>query len=102
MATPTTGSPSTSKDPRRVAAGRRAWLKRGPLTPEGREKIRENNRRVRPWEYSTGPRTAAGRARSALNGKIRQKGRYSIRELQRLGKDIDGYVAAMRKSRGSM
>jgi hypothetical protein len=57
---------------------------------------------VRPWEYSTGPRTAAGRARSALNGKIRQKGRYSIRELQRLGKEIDGYVAAMRKSRGSL
>ena len=57
---------------KRVAAGRRNRQKRGPLTPEGREKLRQAALKNRPWEKSTGPRTAEGKARSAANG---QKGR---------------------------
>jgi len=36
----------------------------------------------RPWQYSTGPRTPAGKQRSALNGKNRQTGLLSVRKLR--------------------
>jgi hypothetical protein len=36
----------------------------------------------RPWELTRGPNTAAGKARSAANGRYRQKGQKSLRELQ--------------------
>lgn len=37
-------------------------------TPERRAKAAEAIQRWRPWERSTGPRTAEGKARSAMNG----------------------------------
>ena len=37
----------------------------------------------RPWTRSTGPRTAEGKAQSVLNGKTRQTGGRSVRELRR-------------------
>lgn len=40
------------KNPRRVAAGRRNRARRGELTPEGRERLRQAALRSRPWEYS--------------------------------------------------
>jgi hypothetical protein len=58
--------------------------KRRGLSPEGREKLRQAAVANRPWEHSTGPRTPEGKARSAANGKVRQKGPYSTREIQRL------------------
>jgi len=58
--------------------------KRRGLSPEGREKLRQAAVANRPWEHSTGPRTPEGKARSAANGKVRQKGPYSTRELRRL------------------
>ena len=36
-------------------------------TPERRARQAQAIRRWRPWEHSTGPRTAAGKARSARN-----------------------------------
>jgi hypothetical protein len=54
------------------------------LTPEGRERLRRAALAHRPWEHATGPRTEAGKARSAANGKVRQKGPTSVRE-QRSG-----------------
>lgn len=63
---------STSKNPRRVAAGRRNRQLRGPLTDEGRQRLREAAKRNRPWRYSTGPKTATGKAKVALNGLKRQ------------------------------
>ena len=35
-----------------------------------------------PWRFATGPRTPEGKARSAANGRKRQSGEYSIRELR--------------------
>ena len=68
-------------NPRRVAAGRRNRLRRKGLTPEGRERLRLAAVANRPWIHSTGPRTAAGKARVALNGKKRiQLGHLSVRE----------------------
>ena len=37
----------------------------------------------RPWQHSTGPRTAAGKAQAAVNAKSRQTGTRSVRELRR-------------------
>lgn len=37
------------------------------LTPEGLASLRATAARVRPWELSTGPRTAEGKARSRAN-----------------------------------
>src|SRR5262245_61577845 len=72
-----------SPNPRRVAAGRLNQLKRGPLTEAGRQRLREHALRHRPWLCSTGPRSAEGRAQSALNGKRRQQGLLSVREARR-------------------
>lgn len=37
------------------------------LTPAGLASLRESASRVKPWEQSTGPRTADGKARSRQN-----------------------------------
>lgn len=67
--------------------------------PESRAKLREAALRNQPWKRSTGPRTAAGKARVALNGKKRQKGRLSVREARRLVADVGDLVQTMRSSR---
>jgi len=74
-------SPSTPS-PKRVAAGRLNRQKRGPLTPGGRERLRQAALERQLWRRSTGPRTAAGKARAAANGKARQKGQLSARALR--------------------
>ena len=71
------------KNPRRVAAGKRNRLKRGPTTAAGRERLRRAALQNQPWYYSTGPKTPEGKAKAALNGKVRQKGPRSVRELRR-------------------
>ncbi len=61
--------------------------------PEPVEAPRLNGRRAalrlrqtalanQPWRYSTGPRTAAGKARSAANGRVTQKHSLSVREVR--------------------
>jgi len=45
-------------------------------------RLREAALRNKPWLRSTGPRTAVGKARAALNGKERQLGDVSVRELR--------------------
>jgi hypothetical protein len=75
-------SPSRPKDPKRVAAGRLNVQKRQGLSPVGRERVRAAALAHRPWRFSTGPRTPAGKARSAANGKARRKGEKSVREIR--------------------
>jgi hypothetical protein len=72
----------TSKvpNPARVAAGRRNRALRRPVTAAGRASLRATALRFQPWRLSTGPRTAAGKARSSCNGKARQRGARSVRE----------------------
>jgi len=69
-------------NPRRVAAGRRNRQKRGPLTPQGRERLRQAALENKPWLRATGPRTPEGKARSAANGRKTQKGNESVREVR--------------------
>ena len=89
-------------NPRRVAAGRLNRTKRGPLTDQGRQKLREVALRNRPWEHGTGPRTREGKARVALNGKARQKGPLSVRELRSSLADIKELVRQMRETRARL
>ena len=89
-------------NPRRVAAGRLNRKKRGPLTEQGRQRLREAALRDRPWERGTGPRTPEGKARSALNGKARQKGPLSVRELRASLADVKELIGQMRETRARL
>jgi hypothetical protein len=91
MSAPVTAS-RPSPNPRRVAAGRLNRLKRRGLTPAGRERLRLLALAGRPWEQATGPRTPQGKARSALNGKARQQGGRSVREVRALFGGLGGLL----------
>ena len=88
-----------SANPRRVAAGRANWLKRRGFTAEGRQRLRELALVRRPWLHSTGPKTAAGKARVALNGKRRLGGEPSGREVRRQLAALGNLVAEMAELR---
>ena len=53
------------KNPRRVAAGKRNRQLRGDISPAGIESLRQTALKNKPREKSTGPTTAAGKARLA-------------------------------------
>jgi hypothetical protein len=67
---------------RRVLVGRENRKKRGPLSPECRQRLRAAALENQPWRRSTGPRTPAGKAQAARNGKTRQIGPRSVREVR--------------------
>ncbi len=52
------------------------------LSAAGRQRLRDAALRNRPWEYSTGPKTPAGKARVAQNGRWRQRGGKSKRAIK--------------------
>lgn len=86
-------------NPRRVAAGRRNQkLSRG-LTDVGREKLRQAIYIHKPWLYTTGPRTPEGKAKVSLNGKKRQLGPFSVRELRRQFSDLRSFIREIRQTR---
>lgn len=68
--------------PRRAEVLKYNRAKRKGLTEGGRQKIREAAIATKPWQHSTGPKTPAGRKQSVINGKVRQKGEYSVREAR--------------------
>jgi hypothetical protein len=59
-------------------------------------------RQNQPWLNSTGPKTAAGKARSAANGKLRQTGALSVREVRALTAEAYGQVDALLELRRAM
>src|SRR5215468_5412938 len=81
--------------PRRVAAGRRNRSLRGPLTAEGRERLRQAALAARPWLHARGPTTPTGKARSARNGRGRQVGEVSARAVRRQVAALAGLAADM-------
>lgn len=86
-------------NPKRVLAGRSNRMKRGPLPLESIYRMRDAINRNKPWKRSTGPRTPAGKAIVARNGRVRQINSRSIREIRA---DISGImclIEANRKSR---
>ena len=79
-------------NPKRVAAGRRNRRKRKSLTEDGRRRLRDAAIRNKPWLNSTGPRTAAGKAQAAHNGRKRQLDEFSVREVRREVSGLSGVL----------
>lgn len=92
-------SPRPTPNPKRVAAGKRNRALRKGLTPDGVERLRQAALACRPWEMSTGPRTAAGKARAAANGLARAKGPESVRGAHREVAELRGLFARMAAAR---
>ena len=88
-------------NPRRVAAGKLNQLKWKGVTPAGREKLRQTAIKHQPWLHSTGPRTAKGKARVALNGCKRQKGPRSMRAIARELHDLRELLGEMEAARAA-
>ena len=91
--------PPPSPNPRRVAAGKRNQLLRQGLRDASRQKLRQTALMHQPWLQSTGPRTAAGKAQAVANGKVRQKGPVSVRELRAELAEVRSLVKSMRDLR---
>lgn len=89
-------------NPKRVAAGYRNRALRGPLTESGRQKLRESALLHRPWEHSTGPRTDVGKVYASRNGKRRQKGEYSRRELIHIFYEMQCELVAIQQRRQAL
>jgi hypothetical protein len=86
-------------NPRRVIAGKLNRSRRGPLSPEAIQRLREAALLGRPWAFSTGPRTPEGKAQAVKNGKLRQRqGGLSTRELKASLAGELGLLADMAKS----
>lgn len=65
-------------------------------TPERRARQAEAIRRWKPWEQSTGPKTAEGKARAKMNG---YRGEH-WRRLRQLSKDLNALLRAQRDGLG--
>ncbi len=76
--------------------------RRRGLSDAGRERLREAALVSKPWEHSTGPKSAAGKARAADNGRSRQKGLKSIRELLRELAEVRMIIGQMQAMRGRL
>jgi hypothetical protein len=61
--------------------------------------LRDAIARHQPWQVSTGPRTAEGRAQSIKNGKRRQLGLCSVREVRSMLKEVKALIRQMRDQR---
>jgi hypothetical protein len=93
---------AATPNPKRVAAGRRNRVLRGNLTPEGRERLRQTALKHQPWRLATGPRSVAGKAMAAANGKKRQKGPKSIRQIRKELADVGDLLRQMRELRSGI
>jgi hypothetical protein len=91
-----------SPNPRRVAAGLRNRALRKGLTEAGRRRLQEAARENKPWLHSTGPRSAAGKAQCVRNGKKRQLGPLSVREVRAELAGLQHLVEQMRDCRRSL
>ena len=94
-----TTNPNSCQSPKQVIAREPSQSKRSGLTSAGREALRLTAKKNRPWRHSTGPRTAAGKAKVAANGKVRQKGSRSVRELKAELVDVRELITTMAAAR---
>jgi len=72
---------------------------RGPLTAKGRERLRQSAMKNRPWTFSTGPKTPQGKARAAANGRGKQRGDTSIRQVRAELADVRSLIQEMAAGR---
>jgi hypothetical protein len=90
---------TTAPNPRRVEAGKRNRALRKGLTEAGRQRLREAALRHQAWKHSTGPRTPEGKARAAANGKKRQLGPLSVREIRADLAGLRGLLSTLQSTR---
>ena len=76
--------------------------KRRYISPEGLERLRAAAFAHEPWRFSTGPRSARGKAQSVLNGKLRQRGPVSVRERRRQVADVLETIKSMKALRSAV
>jgi len=76
-------------------------LRKG-LTDTGRQRLRDSAMLHKPWRFATGPRSEVGRAQSRKNGKRRQTGELSVRQVQAMTADAMSLVKSMAKLRRTM
>jgi hypothetical protein len=74
--------PETGKASASAQADRRRQRVHGPFTVAGLQVLRETALRNQPWRFSTGPRTAEGKRRSAANGLNRRTNPDSRHQVQ--------------------
>ena len=86
-------------NPNRVLAGKQNRQRRRELTPAGRQRLRESMLTRKPWASSTGPKTVAGKARSAANGNFRQAGQRSVRQRRAACAGVHDLILAMNAAR---
>jgi hypothetical protein len=89
----------STKNPKRVAAGRRNGPLRRPRSPEERQRLRELCLANKPWKSSTGPRTVKGKLRAAGNGNRNQPDPDSIRQIRLQLKDTHDFIGSMQSLR---
>ena len=71
-------------------------MKRPALSVEVRQRLREAAIRNRPWLKATGPKSDAGKAIVAMNGRKRQKGPRSVRQIRADLADVTELIGTMK------
>lgn len=94
--------PEKEPSPRRVEAGRRNRQLQKGFTEAGRAILREGIFERKPWLHSTGPGSAAGKAKSARNGRLTKKGYKGTREAARAVSAANKQVRKLRMLRAEI
>jgi hypothetical protein len=87
---------SRCREPQSVDGGR------GRFSPQGLERLRATALANRPWTKTKGPTSPEGRARAALNGRYRQRGEKSRREMRAELAGVFALVRQMSATRRSL
>ena len=86
-----------NKNSKRVAAGRRNRKKRGALTQQAIQRLREAADENRPWQFATGPQTAEGKVRSAANSAKTRKPYFESTQIIQTAKGILSDLSKMKR-----
>jgi hypothetical protein len=76
--------------------------KQAPLGDEGRQRLREAALQNQPWRFSTGPKTEGGKAIAAQNGRKKQMGQQSIRQIRASLFEVNEMLVQMQELRKSI